>query len=285
MPVSPVFILNGDAMLHRGYRHKRKRRVRSTKHHWLDIVLVIVAAILIGIGSYMLIQDKQAGDNIEVLAEEVGPNSNDDGNTDGYGDSIKWVNILAQNPDTVAWLNVDGTSIDVPVMQTDKSDPEYYLYHDFWGNRSDTGCPFLGVDYDANGQTMQVYGHCTVYNSYMFHDLADKYIQSNFNAIGTAKWATPTSLSTAIFTPICAASVSMYDSNWQIPAKATIQQTRDWAVWACNNASAKADGAEEIAKKADRILVLITCNGWGWHSQTRTAVVFAYTYHQVNDAL
>lgn len=274
-------------MPRRGYRHFRNKskRERSTKHHWLDILIIVIAAILIGIGSYMLIQDKQAGDSIEELAMEVGPNSGDEDTSEDSGDGIKWVNILEQNPDTVAWLKVDGTSIDVPVMQSSRDNPEYYLYHDFWGNNSDTGCPFLGVDYDADGQTMQVYGHCTVYNSYMFHDLADKYIQRNFNMLGTAKWATPTSLSSATFIPICAASVSMYDSNWQIPAKATIQQTRDWAVWACDNASAKADGAEETAKQADRILVLITCNGWGWHSKTRTAVVFAYTYSQLNDAL
>lgn len=269
---------------YRHNRYRRGRRGRRSKLRWFDIALIIAAVVLIGTGAYMLMQDRQAGDNIQALAEEVGPNTDGETNV-ASNDGINWNSILAQNPDTVAWLNVEGTSMDVPVMQTGKDNPDYYLYHDFWGKESDTGCPFLGAGYNADGTTMQVYGHCTIYNSYMFHDISDKYYQNNFNSLGKATWSTPTSLSTATFAPLCAASVSMNDSRWQIPTDANIQEARDWAVWACQSASAKTDKAEETAKKADRILALVTCNGWGWHSRTRTVVVYASTFSQVNEAL
>ena len=39
-------------------------------------------------------------------------------------------NLYLENADMVGWIQIEGTSIDYPVMQT-PADPNYYLKHDF----------------------------------------------------------------------------------------------------------------------------------------------------------
>ena len=45
--------------------------------------------------------------------------------------TVDWDALLAQNPDTVAWIYMPGTSIDYPVVQGDSD--EEYLKKDFTG--------------------------------------------------------------------------------------------------------------------------------------------------------
>lgn len=45
-------------------------------------------------------------------------------------------NLYLENSDMVGWVQIEGTSIDYPVMQT-PADPNYYLKHDFEKNYTD----------------------------------------------------------------------------------------------------------------------------------------------------
>ena len=60
----------------------------------------------------------------------------------------------------VGWIQIEGTSIDYPVMQT-PADPTYYLKHDFEKNYTDYGCPFMQADCDAlaPSDNLIIYGH------------------------------------------------------------------------------------------------------------------------------
>ena len=66
---------------------------------------------------------------------------------------------LAQNPDFVAWLQIPGTNVDYPVVQTD--DPDDYLNHTFSGKQSVVGTLFslADADYQAPGRNIAIYGH------------------------------------------------------------------------------------------------------------------------------
>ncbi|WP_300843342.1 class B sortase [uncultured Acetatifactor sp.] len=69
--------------------------------------------------------------------------------------------LFAQNEDMAAWLVVDGTVIDYPVMQT-MEDEIYYLKRDFDGNEDEAGCLILDTDSDlyAGGTTnLIIHGH------------------------------------------------------------------------------------------------------------------------------
>lgn len=64
--------------------------------------------------------------------------------------------LKEKNPDCVGWLSIPGTSIDFPVMQNG----DFYLKHDFDGNYTDYGLPFLDerCDLDSSDNFI-IYGH------------------------------------------------------------------------------------------------------------------------------
>ena len=68
-----------------------------------------------------------------------------------YNDNLEFMTIdfnelLSMNSDTVAYLKVDGTNINYPVVQTNNND--YYLTHSFDHSENDSGWIFL--DYRNN---------------------------------------------------------------------------------------------------------------------------------------
>ena len=68
--------------------------------------------------------------------------------------------LYDQNNDLVGVLEVVGTDINYPVMQT-ISDPEYYLRRDFYGDDSTAGSLFVDYRCDIVNQTTNtiIYGH------------------------------------------------------------------------------------------------------------------------------
>lgn len=88
-------------------------------------------------------------------------------------------NLYLENSDMVGWIQIEGTSIDYPVMQT-PADPNYYLKHDFEKHYTDYGCPFMQADSDAlcPSDNLIIYGH-NMKDGSMFADLA-KYRSKDF---------------------------------------------------------------------------------------------------------
>jgi len=80
----------------------------------------------------------------------------------------------------VAWLRIDGTHIDYPVMQGD--DNKWYLTHDYLGRYAASGSAFL--DYrnraDFGDSVSVIYGH-RMNSDLMFSDVA-KYADGEFFA-------------------------------------------------------------------------------------------------------
>jgi sortase B len=89
-----------------------------------------------------------------------------------------WDELKKTNPDIVAWLIVEGTSIDNPVVQG--KDNFEYLEKDFYGNEYAGGTLFLD---SANNPKFEdtsniIYGH-NMENGLMFGDLI-KFLNSSF---------------------------------------------------------------------------------------------------------
>lgn len=67
--------------------------------------------------------------------------------------------LQEENPECVAWISIEGTDIDYPVMWS-PDDPDYYLDHSFEKTSNRHGVPFL--DYRCNINTADnliIYGH------------------------------------------------------------------------------------------------------------------------------
>ena len=96
-------------------------------------------------------------------------------------------NLYWENTDMVGWIQIEGTNIDYPVMQT-PADPDYYLHHDFEKKYTDYGCPFAQVNCDVQAPSDNVilYGH-DMKDGSMFADLA-KYRSKDFWQVHKTVW-------------------------------------------------------------------------------------------------
>lgn len=233
--------------------------------------LGVAGAALVGWGARGLSADAATRASFSALEERTSASAGEQvGDAAGGRD---WAALLAEQPECCAWLEVGGTTIDVPVMRATAEDPERWLYRGLDGAYSDVGTPYLDWRCSPDGRAMVVYGHRTLYESYLFHDLSGAFEQGAFDALGEASWETPAAGATA-FEPLCSASVGMSDGRWQRYAFSGAAEMREWLAWAVARSSARAEGAEGLAAAAERCLVLVTCNGRPLYPETRTVTVF-----------
>ncbi len=72
---------------------------------------------------------------------------------------VNFDNLISKNSDTVAWIKLNGTNINYPVVQT--SDNKYYLTHSFDKTYNEAGWVFLDYRNNLNelSQNNIIYGH------------------------------------------------------------------------------------------------------------------------------
>lgn len=66
--------------------------------------------------------------------------------------------LVQENSHLAAWLMIEGTEVDYPVMYTPDS-PEYYLRRAFDGSYALSGSLFIGADCVPDGSNIIIYGH------------------------------------------------------------------------------------------------------------------------------
>ena len=157
------------------------------------ILIVICLIVFCGSGAYILkhvLDNTSAEKTLEQVAQVK---EKEDGN--GLKD------VYAENNHTVGWIEVEGTKIDYPVMQTGNAtsepDPEFYLHHDFNKESAASGTPFVdevsiiekatvlrdagdaggvpvgnGYAVDYSTWNWLIYGHHMKFGT-MFHDLLE----------------------------------------------------------------------------------------------------------------
>lgn len=104
---------------------------------------------------------------------------------------VDWDYWKSVNPDIIAWVNVEGTAINYPIMRAPRDDPHYYLHHDIYHSYSVYGVPYVDTDADSSAVSAQqneqvfnaiVYGHHMDDGS-MFSDFAsysdEAYVQDH----------------------------------------------------------------------------------------------------------
>lgn len=86
-----------------------------------------------------------------------------------------YATIFEQNEDMEAWLYIEDTKINYPVMQTPE-DENFYLYRDFYGEEDKAGCLILDTDSSLHKEgttNLIIHGH-NMKSGIMFGEL-DKY--------------------------------------------------------------------------------------------------------------
>jgi sortase B len=203
---------------------------------------------------------------IHGLAEEVCVE-------DADGKTFDWGSLESANPDVVAWLRVEGTPIDTPVVQRDDS---WYLSHDFYGEPSGQGCPFLAMGASPDAGTQLVYGHHFTNTDLAFSTLAGAWQQGAFDGLGGLTWTTPDG-GTIRLRPLCALRVDETFSPATRTSFADDGDMRSWLVAMREDASASSPDAAYDAEHALRVVTLVTCSSDLPGQRWRTVVVFVAT--------
>lgn len=145
------------------------------------IIQVICAIVLIITMScivyyfYNLKREKEDSkpelEDVPINVEEVKP-------PDKTERMLQLEELQKENNEIIGWLEIEGTTINYPVCQTNNND--YYLNHNYKKENSSLGSLFLDKDFDlVNGSTNYlIYGHRTT-TGLMFEDLI-KYSNEDF---------------------------------------------------------------------------------------------------------
>lgn len=98
------------------------------------------------------------------------------------------VGLLKQNPDTVGWINVPNTKIDLPVVKASNEEGmknDYYLTHNFLREENKAGTVFADyrttIKSKKQSDNIILYGHNELNNT-MFGDL-DKYKDGFYGSV------------------------------------------------------------------------------------------------------
>lgn len=137
-------------------KHRKKKYVKKKNYFTFTLVQLVLVIIMIYSGTkiyrWYKDNDKNSG-LIEELKENVIINDNSD------GDTIDFNSLKEKNSDTVAWIKVEGTDIDYPVVQAENND--YYLNHSF--DKSENGAGWVFADYknklDGLDKNIVIFGH------------------------------------------------------------------------------------------------------------------------------
>ena len=107
--------------------------------------------MLIGInGLFKWHNDKKDIENINELVTNYIYENED-------GEYVLEEEINYYNDDVIAWLKIDGTNINYPVVQT--SDNKYYLNRDFTKEKNSAGWVFMDSNNKLTDQNIIIYGH------------------------------------------------------------------------------------------------------------------------------
>lgn len=174
------------------YQQNKRRKKKLRFRKWVIVVFLIFFLIIFSFSAYKVYSwynDNKEVDNIsdDVLKNTKVKEKKDNNNTENvnppedisndYWDYIKinllevdFNELLKKNPDTVGWIEVKGTNINYPIVQT--TDNSYYLTHAFDKTKNEAGWVFMDYRNDAVNfnQNTILYAHSRLTGS-MFGSL------------------------------------------------------------------------------------------------------------------
>lgn len=131
----------------------------------IKILLSMLLIVIMAISSIIVFKNKKEDHKEEKIIEQVidtAYKKDDVENTQMNNlqeNNINMNKLYEQNEDIVAWIKIDNSNINYPVMQTIKN-PNYYLRKNFYKEYSYYGTPYLSEQCNINSSdNLIIYGH------------------------------------------------------------------------------------------------------------------------------
>ena len=134
-----------------------KRRQFYLKSFKFIYIIMIIIIIFSGVKIYYWIKEnKQNKDIIENVSKSVNIDENIE-TVEKY--NIDFEKLKSENPETIAWLKVNGTSIEYPILKTKNND--FYMSHSFNRTRNGAGWSFMDYrnKFDGTDKNIIIYAH------------------------------------------------------------------------------------------------------------------------------
>lgn len=253
---------------------------------WVLLIIALVCGVICGwiLVTQWMAEQQYTDLNNQLTIEAVQDGTQDTGEeTTAATENLEpqeqlsdesWRAVEQVNPNVVAYLKVTNTNISYPVPQSLPDQPDdYYLRRDLWGNYQLIGSVFLDKRATVDSQNMMVYGHHITGSKAMFSTINKDYKQEKFDTLGNAHWITHDL--DYVFKPLCAMKVDQSYGDIQQFSFDDNEDFRKWLGDIVDQASAKADNADDIVASATRTLTLVTCSSDKAGQRDRTLVIFA----------
>lgn len=146
---------------------KKKSKILVTFIQIVLIAVIIFSEIKI---IEWIKSNKKNKDIMSEIKENVVINNEMDSNNEEY--KIDFAKLKQKNSDAIAWIKVNGTDIDFPVVKG--TDNSYYLTHNFDKEKNKAGWIFADYrnKFDGTDKNIIIYGH-NMKNGSMFASLKD----------------------------------------------------------------------------------------------------------------
>lgn len=159
-----------------------------------------------------------------------------------------------KNPDCVGWVSISSTSIDFPVMQNG----EFYLNHDFEGNYTDYGLPFLDERCSLDSSdNLIIYGH-HMNDGSMFSELLNYVDESYCKAYPDITLETAKGVETYKIAAVVRAAGSYGPGEWSLFDQINISAGAFNTLVENLSERRLYDTGRELVF-GDRLLTLVTC--------------------------
>ena len=120
----------------------------------IKISLILLLLGMAVIAAVPFLKEKEAEKKSEKEFENI-----QESVTEKKDKTMNVTKLKGENKDCIGYLEVPGTSISYPIMQT-RDNPNYYLNHDFDKNYSFYGTPYLSAYCDLKkSDNLIIYGH------------------------------------------------------------------------------------------------------------------------------
>jgi len=125
---------------------------RKHKINCIQLIFIIIFILSIcGIGYYLYSINKEKQEYKE-LANNIEVDTTADVTQEKTERMKQLEELQKENTDIVAWIEIEGTNINYPILQT--NDNKFYLTHDYKKQKSSGGSLFLDKDFDiVNGSS------------------------------------------------------------------------------------------------------------------------------------
>ena len=139
----------------------------------ITLIQIVLIAVIIFSGIKIIEWIKSNKKNKDIMSEikeNVVINNETDSNNEEY--KIDFAKLKQKNSDAIAWIKVNGTDIDFPVVKG--TDNSYYLTHNFDKEKNKAGWIFADYrnKFDGTDKNIIIFGH-NMKNGSMFASLKD----------------------------------------------------------------------------------------------------------------